>query len=44
MGMVTGKAVISSYENPRNASRALADELRENIVNNFVSYIKENYL
>ena len=28
----------------RAARKILADELRENIVNNFVNYIKEKYL
>ena len=44
MGMVTGRAVISGKENPRNASKVLADEFRENVISNFVNYIKENYL
>ncbi|MBM3706188.1 MAG: creatininase family protein [Actinobacteria bacterium] len=44
MGMVTGRAVITVNENPRNALKVLADEFRENVINNFVNYIKENYL
>jgi len=44
MGMVTGSAVVNSKRNPRNSSKVLADEFRENIINNFVKYIKENYL
>jgi len=36
--------VIEEKYNPRHASKVLADELRENIISNFVDYIKKKYL
>lgn len=43
-GILHDKPVIGNKFNPRNVSKTLSDELRENIINNFTNYIKETYL
>jgi len=44
VGIIIGensKPIIKEVYSPRNSSKALADELRENIVSNFSDYIKK---
>lgn len=43
-GILHHQPVIQEGYNPRNISKILADELRENIIRNFVNYIRIKYL
>lgn len=43
-GLYHYQPIIEEKYNPRYASKAIADDLRNNIVNNFIKYINDKYL
>jgi creatinine amidohydrolase/Fe(II)-dependent formamide hydrolase-like protein len=42
-GILHNKSIIEEQYHPKNVSKTLSADLRENIINNFVTYIKKNY-